>query len=131
MISASQIAFYDNLVLDMSAITIFDMGKSFTNFGIDQSFHTSYPSAAIGSESSASVLIYWKQGRRVNEFTWAINSLDLVLGVIGGLSGIVWAVFAMILGGYEGFRYQNSLIGAVYPTAPKTRKVSPDETYGL
>ena len=112
----------------MSAITIFDMGKSFTNFGIDQRFHTSYPSAAIGSESSASVLIYWKQGRRVNEFTWAINSLDLVLGVIGGLSGIVWAVFAMILGGYEGFRYQNSLIGAVYPTAPKTRKVSPDET---
>ena len=85
---------------------------------------------ASSGELTTSVFLSWKQGRRINEFTWSINSLDLVLGVIGGLSGIVWAVLAMALGGYEAFKYQNSLIGAVYPTAPKIQKVSKDDTNG-
>lgn len=50
-------------------------------------------------------MLAFKQSRRVNEYTWSINSLDLVLGVIGGLSGIVWAVLAMLFGGYEAFKY--------------------------
>ena len=36
----------------------------------------------------------------------------------------------MVFGGYEAFKYQNSLIGAVYPTAPKMKKLSRDEIEG-
>lgn len=68
-------------------------------------------------------MLAFKQSRRVNEYTWSINSLDLVLGVIGGLSGIVWAVLAMLFGGYEAFKYQNSLIGSIYPILPATQKL--------
>ena len=49
---------------------------------------------------------------------WSRVSLDIVLGIVGGLSGIVWGVLNLVFGGYETFKLENSLIGAVYPTSP-------------
>ena len=54
--------------------------------------------------------------------TWAINSLDLVLGLVGGLSGILWSGLFLVFGGYETFKLENSLIGAVYPTSPNNNE---------
>ena len=45
-------------------------------------------------------------------------SLDLVMGLVGGLAGIMWATLDLIIGNYESFRYENSLIGSIYPTSP-------------
>jgi len=50
---------------------------------------------------------------------WSRVSLDIVLGLVGGLSGIVWGVLNLVFGGYETFKLENSLIGAVYPTSPQ------------
>ena len=58
------------------------------------------------------------QSRVQDTETWAINSLDKVLGLVGGLSGIVWGFLSLVLGGYESFKLENSLIGSVYPTCP-------------
>ena len=41
-----------------------------------------------------------------------------MLGLVGGLSGILWAVMAILFGGYESFMFENSLIGSIYPTSP-------------
>ena len=120
----NEISFYNNVFLDTSALSIVDFGQKFSNYVVDDRLYESYPPLNGKNKDSTSVHIVWKQGRRINEYTWSINSLDLVLGVIGGLSGIVWAVLSMVLGGYEAFKYQNSLIGAVYPTAPRTKQVS-------
>lgn len=103
------------------------MGTHYENYQIEDCKYSSYP---VSDSDTAVVIISWKQGRRINEYTWSINSLDLVLGVIGGLSGIVWATLAMVFGGYESFKYQNSLIGAVYPTAPYMKKLSRDVNDG-
>ena len=46
-------------------------------------------------------------------------SLDILLGVVGGLSSIVWGFFALIFNGYEEFKLQNSLISNIYPTQQK------------
>ena len=54
--------------------------------------------------------------KNINEFS--VNSLDIVLGLVGGLSGIVWGTLFLVFGNYESFKFENSLIGAVYPTAP-------------
>lgn len=48
-------------------------------------------------------------------------SLDIILGVIGGLTTIVWGFLCLVFGSYETFKLENSLIGAVYPTAPLGR----------
>ena len=42
-------------------------------------------------------------------------SLDILLGVVGGLSSIVWGFIALIFNGYEEFKLQNSLISKIYP----------------
>ena len=42
----------------------------------------------------------------------------MVLGLVGGLAGVIWPALYMIFGSYETFKFENSLIGAVYPTSP-------------
>lgn len=49
---------------------------------------------------------------------FAIQSLDIVLGLVGGLSSILWGFLFFLLGGYEQFKLSNSLIGYVYPISP-------------
>ena len=56
-----------------------------------------------------------------NKQTWAYESLDIVLGLVGGLAGVVWAILSYLLGDYEQFKYENSLIGKIYPTSPKVQ----------
>lgn len=53
-----------------------------------------------------------------NKYTWSVDSLDIVLGLVGGLSGIIWGTLFIIFGSYESFKFENSLIGGVYPTSP-------------
>ena len=50
-----------------------------------------------------------------------------MLGLVGGLSGIIWSVMAMVLGGYQEFKFENSLIGQVYPTSPSATNCSSNE----
>ena len=47
-----------------------------------------------------------------------MQSLDTVLGVVGGFVGLIWSSLNLVLGGYEAFKLENSLIGAIYPTSP-------------
>ena len=47
-----------------------------------------------------------------------MQSLDIVLGLVGGVSGVVWALLSYALGDYEQFKYENSLVGSIYPTSP-------------
>ena len=63
----------------------------------------------------------------VHKQTWAYESLDLVLGLVGGLAGVVWSVLNYLLGDYEQFKYENSLIGKIYPTSPKVQDDDGDD----
>ena len=65
--------------------------------------------------------IQWSQSRVVNNEQWVINSLDLVLGLVGGLSGMIWAILSFIFSRYESFKLNNSLVGHVYPMAPSDK----------
>ena len=60
----------------------------------------------------------WVQAPEQYHDIWAVESIDLVLGLVGGFSGILWSMLAMLFGGYETFKLENSLIGSVYPTSP-------------
>ena len=42
----------------------------------------------------------------------------MILGVVGGLAGIIWALMGYSLGDYEQFKYDTSLVGSIYPTSP-------------
>ena len=63
------------------------------------------------------------------EEEWAIQSLFATLGLIGGLSGIIWGTLEVCFGGYGSFKFENSLIAAVYPTSPGNSRTDGD--YGM
>ena len=51
-----------------------------------------------------SLTIIYSQSRKANELTYSINSLDLVLGVVGGLSAVVFYGMQLVLGNFEDFK---------------------------
>lgn len=63
--------------------------------------------------------VYYMQSRVQHSEQWAINSLDVRLSLVGGLSGIIWGVLNLTFGSYESFKLDNSLIGSIYPTSPQ------------
>ena len=56
---------------------------------------------------------------------WAITSLDLILGLVGGFTSIIWLLLSIVIGPYEDFRFNNSLIGSIYPTSPQRDEDEP------
>ena len=50
------------------------------------------------------MLIEYAQSRVQYNEEWSVQSLDIVLGLVGGLSGIIWASLSMVLGTYETFK---------------------------
>ena len=65
------------------------------------------------------------QARKQVQVTWSINSLDLILGLVGGFTSIIFSFLAMIIAPYEDFKFNNSLIGSVYPTSPQRDEDEP------
>ena len=65
---------------------------------------------------------YFCQSRQYMKTTYSIVSLDLILGLVGGVTSIIWTIFSILIGPYESFKFQTSLIGSVYPPSPQ-----PDE----
>ena len=96
---------------------MFDFGKSFVNYKIETQKDT-LTNAEEGNPVYISIL---EQSRYHQEEEWAIQSLLATLGLFGGLSGIVWGLLAICFEGYESFKFENSMIAAMYPTAPRDR----------
>lgn len=49
---------------------------------------------------------------------------------MGGVSAIIWSSLSLVLGGYEGFKLENSLIGSMYPTGPTASESAPPTEKG-
>lgn len=71
------------------------------------------------ADAMPAMTVRYTQSRVQNQFTWSINSLDLVLGLVGGLAGVVYPALFLVFGGYENFKFENSLISSIYPTSPQ------------
>ena len=45
-------------------------------------------------------IVTYVQSRKANKMEYSINSLDLVLGVVGGLSAVILTTMELIFGGF-------------------------------
>ena len=45
---------------------------------------------------------------------WSIDSIDLILGFIGGMSEVIWIIVSFMLGSYLNFHYESSMIRNFY-----------------
>ena len=49
----------------------------------------------------------------------------MILGLVGGFTSLIWSCLAMVITPYEDFKFQNSLVGSVYPTSPQKDEDEP------
>jgi hypothetical protein len=61
------------------------------------------------------------QSRGYQTAQWSIVSFDLTLGVIGGFTGLIWEMLTYLLGGYESFKFNKSVIEEIYTTTDRSR----------
>ena len=61
------------------------------------------------------------QARSFDSVTWSLVSFDLIVGVIGGFTGLIWEILNYILGGYESFKFNKSVIEEIYTTTDRSR----------
>ena len=40
---------------------------------------------------------------------------------------MIWAILVLLFGGYESFKFENSLIGSIYPTSPQKSQCGDDK----
>ena len=44
----------------------------------------------------------------------AIDSLDIIIAVVGGYTTILWSVLSYCIGGYQSFKFRKSVISTIY-----------------
>ena len=68
-------------------------------------------------------MIHYCASRRLETKVIGINSLDIVIGLVGGFIAIISSILQSILGTFESFRLENTIIRYFYWTSP-TKKMN-------
>jgi len=116
------ISFFHNPVLDTSGIDLFNLATELVDYKVDIQQKTIFSNLDNADSFFRSTLV---QSRKKNEVQWAINSLDLILGLVGGFTSVIWAILGLIIQPYEDFKFNNSLVGSIYPTSPQRDEDEP------
>lgn len=56
----------------------------------------------------------FNQSIKIVETQWSIDSIDLILGFIGGMAGLIWSILGFVLGSYQNFAFESSMINNFY-----------------
>ena len=112
-ISKSEVDVFHNSFLDTSSISLIDFSEKYTNYAIETETKRIVP-----SEDNLIFSLSYQQSRVMNKYEWSRESLDIVLGLVGGFAGICWSTLSYLLASYQGFKYETSLISHIFPTSP-------------
>ena len=116
-VARSEIQFYSFKWLDTSNIALLNINEEFTNYHISS---VAERPAKMKIKTGIAEVVY-DQSKKKSTTQWQIQSLDVVLGLVGGFVSIIWGALNILFSEYEYFKLQNSLISAVYPTSPQGR----------
>lgn len=104
---------FSNKWIDTSNVGFFFFGHEFDNYQVEEITERPKIDGLVPY-----IEVIYSQSFVQHEVIWQVQSLDSVLGVVGGFVGLIWSTLNLVLGGYEAFKLENSLIGAIYPTSP-------------
>ena len=124
-VSRTEVQYFDFKWLDTASISFLDFFHAFENYRVQRSSTRTF---SHGEGSTGHVQVIYGQSRLHYNVEWSITTIDVVLGTVGGFVGLIWGALALLLGGYESFKLENSLIGAVYPTSPQGREDSDSDS---
>ena len=64
----------------------------------------------LGGVDSALWHLALYQNQDYKEVEWTVQSIDVLLGIIGGFTGLLWDILGSSLDRYEAFKFGTSLI---------------------
>ena len=113
----TQCTYYDSIAFDLSQFG--------SLFGKDCETYILTDTEAFPFEAKSPIIPIFTQillqDRSYLVTTWSVQSLDIVLGLIGGFVGLIWDLLGYSLGGYESFKFSTALISEIYSTTDKSR----------
>ena len=101
-ISQDAITYFNHGYLDTSQISALNLGTDLVDYKVDTQQVNLFLNKGNKQDIFISEMV---QSRRQNQITWSINSLDLILGLVGGFTSIIWGTLGMILAPYEDFKF--------------------------
>ena len=107
----TECTYFDNFFIDLSQFGSF-FGKDCTTYLMTDTQEFGYRST-YDNPIYSQILV---QDRSILQAQWNLDSLDLILGLVGGFIGLVWDSLGYILDGYESFKFSTALISEVYFT---------------
>ena len=108
--------------LDTSQIAFFDLGNPYADYRVEDHQIRFFNNEKNEAPIYQNLLM---QSRKSTDVTWSIQSIDLILGLVGGISAIAWGAIGMFLASYQDFKFQHNLIGSMYATAPQKNEDEP------
>ena len=63
--------------------------------------------------------IIFSQGRDLVKQKWTVKSINVVLGLIGGYTALLWMMITFVLSGYETHKFRSSLINSIFMRVPE------------
>jgi hypothetical protein len=120
MISTSnQISFYSNKIFDFSAFDFLPVSE-YEFFATQLSFFNVYTNLQSDPYTGLYTTAI-SQDPKMIQSQVTLLSFDQTLALIGGYAGTIWMIIEWLIGGFQGFAYNNSLLRKLYTTDRRRR----------
>ena len=89
-ITQEEVKFFNAGLVDTSDITVINFGQNLINYKVDKTVERSFKSKNLAEYEYVTPVFYgiYGQSRLHYEHEWSLHSLDIVLGLVGGLASI-------------------------------------------
>ena len=101
--------------IDTSQMALFDTGHEYTDYKVGNTIRELLDN--YGGRRILMKLSLVQSSKQI-KVSWAVNSFDSIMGLVGGISSLMWTGVGWLLKAYQKFRFNNSIIGMIYPTTP-------------
>ena len=116
-LSQNQCTYYNSIYFDLTQFGSF-FGTDCETYSVTDTESIFYESDDVTAPVFTQILM---QDRSYHDTTWSVNSIDIVLGLIGGFIGLIWDMLGYTIGGYQSFKFSTALISELYTTTDESR----------
>jgi len=108
---------FDTTVFPFAASELFQQFNSVFHFGRPDKFIDNFAKDSVLADAagvSVGLQIGMSNSVKLTTTTYSIDTLDILLGVIGGFTGLIWSIMSCCIGGYETFRQETEQLESFY-----------------
>ena len=112
--------FFNSRWIDLTQFEVVYGGKDCTTYLLDTNlrYQDLYNYSSVSASLYSAVVV---QARPYSKTIVSTESLDNLLGIIGGFTALIWDIIYYMMSEYQSFQFNRSLIGEIYSTTDNSR----------